>query len=258
MAFLEVSTTVPCVLNCEYCPQQILRSNYKFVEKNLSLEDFKISIDKLPNNSTISFSGFSDPFQNMNLEDMILYAYEKGHKIMLLTALQKATIERIEKIKDVIFEHCSIHLPDSFGKTPIKITDEYKNLLSYLIKNPPKGFFLFNHHKGDVHSEIRGIVPHSYILQIHDRADNLDNNEVIKCHKSGNITCGHLFLNDAGLLLPNMDVVLCCMDFGIQNKIGNLKEQTWEEIVNGEQINNIKFNLKNNGDCICRKCYLAI
>jgi hypothetical protein len=78
------------------------------------------------------------------------------------------------KIKDIEYAHFSIHLPDDMGKTKLAITPEYIELLKYVVANPPKGVFLFNHHIGNVHPDIRDIVEFSHVLTINDRAGKLN------------------------------------------------------------------------------------
>lgn len=258
--FLEVSTCGSCVLNCKYCPQSLIKEKYKG-DKFLSFDNFKLALSKLPNNSTICFAGFSEPCVNPSIIDMIKYSFSRGHSVMLLTTLIGLTIESYNEIKDFTYDHFSIHLPDNKLKTNINITNDYLDLLTHIINNPPNGTFLCNHHYGDLHESIKHIIPYSYLLDIHDRSGNLeyDDTNVHHCYKSGSIKCGHRFLNgNSGLLLPNGDIELCCNSWSLNNTLGNIFNQSWEEIMNSETYKNICFNNVNNIDSICRKCEIAI
>ena len=55
------------------------------------------------------------------------------------------------------------------------------------------------------------------------------------------------------MLMPNGDVLLCCMDYGMRAPIGNLLMQTWEELDRGTIA---RLNL-NDGQTICRNCHGA-
>ena len=77
-----------------------------------------------------------------------------------------------------------------------------------------------------------------------DRAGNLSREKLLKPdlmplqhrwnrieHTDGPRTCGcveHLYHN---VLLPNGDVSLCCMDYGLDHVIGNLNTQSYEQVI---------------------------
>lgn len=276
-AFLEITTWAGACPNwCEYCPQEVFTERYdgKHNWLSLSLEDFKTAVNKLPEGSTIAFSGFSEPATNMELADMILYAAETGHKVMLLTTLVGMTMQDYERICQVEFEHFSVHLPDGMRASCINITDGYLNLLDYVSKAPPRGTFLFNHHGGDIHPDLRGIVRFSYLLDMNDRAASLEGTDAITAYHSGPIRCSHRFIDNypggAGLFLPNGDVYLCCQDFGLKHRLGNLLDQSWAEIMESEEMKRVRRNLpaskiaSEDGsmdysqDIICRRCSMAV
>jgi len=230
-AHLEISTSIPCILNCRYCPQDELKINYKSKIKKLSLSNFILAIDKLPENSKVTFSAFNEPFQNPEAVDMILYAHSKGHEISVNSTLMGLNIEKYEQIRTLGMVNFGVHLPDNSGKTVVNITYEYKELLKYIICNPPP-YMKFNHHAADIHSEIKEIVPVSYRLLIHNRCGLLQEGQADYHPKMKR--CGHefLFTNDrgGGVLLPNGDCVTCCHAFNLAGYLGNLFTQTWEEI----------------------------
>jgi hypothetical protein len=61
-------------------------------------------------------------------------------------------------------------------------------------------------------------------------------------------------LNDCGLL-PNGDLALCCMDFGLKHVIGNLREQTIDEIYKGPIFKKILQSFSDPSvDSLCRVC----
>ena len=60
------------------------------------------------------------------------------------------------------------------------------------------------------------------------------------------------------VMLPNCDVVLCCMDFGLKHNLGNLLTETYDQICTGKPYRAIKANrFKRDGDVICRNCTMA-
>ena len=126
---LEITTHIGCPMNCLDCPQEILRSRYQG-KRDLDLEDFKKIIDKVPTLVRIDFSGMCEPFANKRCAEMILYAYQRGHRLALYTTLQGAKMSDYEALKDVRYEVVTIHLPDRDGRGHFNITDEYLEVLS--------------------------------------------------------------------------------------------------------------------------------
>ena len=128
MPRLEITTHVGCPINCTDCPQKLLQASYTGV-KDLSFEDFKLAVDKLPEGTRVDFSGMCEPFCNPKCTDMILYARDKGFPLALYTTLQGSTKEDYERLKDVEFEVVTIHLPDEEKLSHFKITGKYLELL---------------------------------------------------------------------------------------------------------------------------------
>jgi radical SAM protein with 4Fe4S-binding SPASM domain len=104
-------------------------------------------------------------------------------------------------------------------------------------------------------------VSHSWIG--HDRAGTLPEQQVkeqalqrsprfsvpIKCNKMPNY--------DQHVVLPNGDVVLCCMDYDMKHVIGNLKEKTMDEIRRDEPYKQILAENAQNAfsnNSLCRTC----
>ncbi|HAJ56357.1 MAG TPA: hypothetical protein DCL35_01145 [Candidatus Omnitrophica bacterium] len=57
------------------------------------------------------------------------------------------------------------------------------------------------------------------------------------------------------VLLPNGDVVLCCMDFGMKHVLGNLLVSDYLSLFSGVEFLKVKGNLKQDyGDILCNRC----
>lgn len=124
-----------------------------------------MAIDKLPPKSQIVFADFCEPAVNQEMCDMIIHAYEKGHKIGLLTTLIGLNLEQYIRISEIPFYVFVIHLPDDQGKTRLNMTPEYLELLKYIVKNhKPKGLFVYIHHAGNLHKNIMNIITTKYKL----------------------------------------------------------------------------------------------
>lgn len=263
-ALFEINAVVGCCVACKYCPQQVLLKAYHG-DRFLTFENFKHCLKKLPLNMVIGFSGFSEPFQNPEMVDMIRYAHAQGRKIMLCTTLVGLTMEKFDQIKDIPFYNVTIHVPDKDGNAIIPMTDEYFSVLDAvlnwkIVRDGHETTVVDKANcQGEVHPEIKRFVRGRVLIypELADRAGNLHAEGL---HSIGTID-GPIYCNyspdlNNNLLMPNGDVVLCCMDFGLKHVLGNLFTQSFEEIRNSEELRKIKEeNIRQGGaDVLCRHC----
>lgn len=251
MAFVEIMTSKYCPSKCEYCARDVFLQAYGDRQENMTLEDFNIVLDKIPSGSIISFAGFGEPLSNPSCIEMILAAHSRGFQMHFLTTCVGMTIEKYERIKRIPFLSFSIHIPDENGKTSFPITEHYKETLRYIMRNSCSGL-LYNHHSGSVHPDLREVVPTSILLPIHDRAGNVKTkDDIIRVNKITISRCQHVFLHTyldgAGIILPNLEVTMCCMDMSLDNIIGDLRTESWEEI-----------HKRSTPRDICKKCTFGV
>ena len=259
-SFVEFSLVSYCVNECRFCPQDLLKKNYTG-RKQMTLETFKTAIDKLPK-STISIAGFSEPFVNQSCTDMIEYATGKGHTVIVYTTLVGMTIEQYERLKkNYSVRSLIIHLPDKEGNTKIKITEQYKELLRHIRMYPAGAWCSVDYsvHGSAVHSDLIDIINLRPTYRIHDRCGTLktDDKTVHKVHwEGGAIVCTNGFGADqSGVILPNGDVVFCCMDFSLKYKLGNIFDSSWEELMASDiRKRIIDDRMTGEQDEICRHC----
>ena len=245
---LEITTHIGCPMNCDDCPQALLRSKYNG-RKTLSLRDYKKAIDKVPQNVRIDFSGMCEPFANKDCAEMILYAYEKGHPLALYTTLQGATESDWEKLKDVKYEVVTIHLPDKEKRSTFRITPEYLDLLSKWECNN------YSCH-GTVDEAVKPYVRplKNLITFMHDRAGNVEGRPHRDLDASRAMFCITSMRSlHHNVLLPDGTVLMCCMDYGMTAVFGNLFKQTYEEVIRSEKANEMRKKM-DGGESICRHC----
>ena len=130
---LEITTRIGCKMNCVYCPQKLLTTNYfkvnPFRRAVLSLEDFKKCLEKIPVGTRIDFSGMAEPWLNEQCTDMVCYAADKGFPTAIYTTLAGMSLKDFERIKDLDFDEFVLHIPDDKSNANIQITEEYLSLL---------------------------------------------------------------------------------------------------------------------------------
>jgi MoaA/NifB/PqqE/SkfB family radical SAM enzyme len=204
----------------------------------LTLEDFKKAVSKVPKKVAIHFSGFSEPFLNPQCLEMIEYAYSKGHKIVLFSTLVGLKPENVKRLKKCNPE-VILHLPDKLGNAKIPVTENYKKTLDAVLKNlNVNGYYVMDEN-----------------FLSNERAGQC--NDSPKRHVRGWFFCEKLLAGQF-VMLPNCDVVLCCMDYGLKHPLGNLLKQSWNEIINSEEYQKVRANrYKLDGKVLCRSCVWA-
>jgi hypothetical protein len=246
---MEFTTVIPpkgCVVDCVFCPQQTLLQVYEGV-KTLTLDNFKRIVDKIPQEVRITFAGFTEPWLNKSCTDMLLYAHETGHPVSAFTTVVGMDKTDVERIKDIPFAGApnggfTIHLPDQERKAKHPITKKYIETIEYLaeVKDQIKNFQIMS--MGTVHDDVKHAFPSAPQYDMWSRAGNLIGEAALKPevalytfksidHGNKAMTCGCDERMYHNVCLPNGDIALCCMDYGLEHIIGNIFESSYEEVI---------------------------
>lgn len=247
---LEVTVQIPCNNNCSFCPQKKLIDSYTGGEKKITNNRFADIISTVPKNVRIDFSGFCEPFLHEDVPLMMSHAYHKGFKIVLYTTLCGFTQSDSKAISHLKFDLVMIHVPDLEYYTN---GGSFKWKLEEFLKTGIEPQYMA---MGPVSEEITdatgGLIQIPPMLS---RGSNNDNMPKVPL-KRGKIKCtiaGKDF--DHNVILPNGDVHLCCMDYGLGYKIGNLLTQTYDQIMHGDKLKAIKAAAETEDDhVLCRRC----
>jgi hypothetical protein len=166
----------------------------------------------------------------------------------------------------------TVHIPDEQGNAKFLITDEYKEVLSYALHNCAVTGLSCH---GAVHHAVREIACGSGLpcrTAMHDRAGYIVDAQAKPSPKvGGRLICAYDYdydpsmVNDfqrlspvAPSVRPDGRVVPCCMDFGMKHVLGNLLEQSWDEIRRNEAFINFMRGFDEEGDTLCRSCSSAV
>ena len=240
LPLLAITTVKNCSVNCyPYCPQLKFREVYGDRGNILSYADFETALSHTPKEVTIGFEGFAEPFLNSRCMDMIELTKKEGHRIMLFSTFVGAKPDDIKRLRDVNLDWFCLHLPDDQGIAQIPLTDTYKETLAQAFRtlriddySRMTSTFISNQRAGNC----EGAPPH---------------------HVRGPFYCTKL-VKPEPLMLPNCDLVLCCMDWTMRHVLGNLKKQTFDEITHSEIYKEIASNRwKMDGTTLCRSCRFA-
>ncbi len=238
MRTLEVTTDIGCRVRCGYCPQDKLinayTKKYPKDDKSLTLLKFLACLKNIPKDVRIDFAGFSEPFCNDSTIKMIRYVDAIGHKVGIYTTLFNFPIDRINCIENIKFDRFVIHLKKHFKLTEHK--DQFKKNLKALVDS-----------EIDLSYVAIDEVPKDYLkiidkginkVELISRAGNLK--EVSENKESGECLKGKEFSKN--VLLPNGKVYLCCMDYGLKHRLGDLTKTNYNDLI---RLPDYK---------LCRKC----
>ncbi len=265
---------------CRFCPQDRLAKSYpKGEPRDLSLSDFLTVLEKLPPYVRVDFSGMAEPWLNPDATAMAILAFERRRTVAIYTTLQgmapdDATL-LIERFGSRITPEAPwvIHLPDGDGNmTGWKSTETYRETLRRFLAferlRMPEGLnFMTMSADGTVAPALRDLViatlpPFRGI----SRAENLDRDAfrpgalLAAVRQEHALLCASTPFFDHNVLLPNGDVLLCCMDYGRQHVVGNLLRQSYEAIHSGVALGGIRMQAMTPTDdaLLCRRCHNAV
>ena len=208
--YLEVTTVVPCPVGClKYCPQEVIAARYKG-ERLLSVETFEKCLRNCPKDVPIYFAGYSEPFCNPEFMSLLNLAESHGHPIALFTTLVGASTKDVEQLCEKKFVAFCLHLPDG-----------------EVFKMPQN-----SEYKDNVFKTITSISNLNFSI-MNDCFVTNRREEVSRGQKPKPRSFGYcLKIEDPmPVMVPNGDLYLCCMDHGLEAKIGNLLTEKLEDAI---------------------------
>jgi hypothetical protein len=267
---MELTTMIGCPLMCTFCPQENLRDSYGDNEKYMQPRDLVAVLSKLPKDTRIDFSGMSEPWANPHCTEMLETVLFMGFNIAIYSTLYGMTDP--ERVRKVLEDHPNqvdvimLHLPDANGNMKgWKNSEEWQHAAAVMSHtNVPCGVGAMTmDSSGLVHPELQSMIGRLPGWQGHTRADSLNTEQVagqaisITPMNIFSLTCRSTPFYDRNVLLPNGDVVLCCMDYNLKHIIGNLLTQTYDEIFKGKpflDVIEINEEPKFSKCSICKSC----
>ncbi|MSP02289.1 MAG: hypothetical protein EXR07_14745 [Acetobacteraceae bacterium] len=153
-------------------------------------------------------------------------------------------------------------------------SEDYVRALSHFIAlrqdGPPLGLmFLTMSRDGTVAEALRFLLPDQLdpfvgISRVEnlDRADFSPGRLLAPVWHREAVLCGSTPFFDHNTMLPNGDVVLCCMDYSRRHVLGNLLAQDYADLFTGREMGRIRVRAMgaagDDGELICRKCHNAV
>jgi hypothetical protein len=260
MPAIEFTTNIPCKNMCPYCPQTQLLKKYGRQDQYMTFNTFKTCLSKIPKDTEIHFSGFSECFLNPECVNFIKYVADNNYtRIILYTTLMGLQYDQVDEIKDIQFETIGLHFPDNIGLMKCIVTDEYIEVVKKFLESFPQCQSRVCY--GPLHHKLVPVLYNYHNGYLHSRANNLPNLPQNQ-RKSGKIGCGATggkIPLDRLELLPNGNIVLCCMDYDLKHILGNLLNNSWEDLFKSKEYQLIIEGLDNDSlDILCRTCQEAV
>lgn len=266
---IEITTRIGCKVNCRFCPQSTLIQNYFKNDADrasvMSLDTFSECLNKTPKDCMIKFCGMSEPFLNPECLEMIKLAVSSGRTVDLYTTLVGVDVSIVEQLCEIPFGFVVLHLADKYGYANIPLTEEYYIMVDMLInmkRKDGRSFVNMCNAQAEPDEKILELCEGKYdmLTTMFDRAGNLNDPQLFKKEcLSGAISCSLCGPKlDHNTLLPDGTLLLCCQDYSMKHVIGNLLENSYEEIINGNEIARVKHDMSvDGGDILCRHCSCA-
>lgn len=261
-AALEITTNIGCKNACVYCAQDKSIAAYRKRSDvmMMSYDTFKTCLDKIPPDVIINFSGRSECWLNPDCTRMLLYAQEKEYGINVLTTLVGFNPADTYLIETIPFVRFLIHLPSNEGYENITVDEKYLKTLNIVSNSTIKVEYMVV--AGNVHNKVKLLLGNKMVSGLKEgkafsEASTLAGNAMVKVRpvvkKLGIIDC--IWKLKLNALLPNGDISLCCVDFGLKHILGNLIVSDYETIFRSEEFLRVKQGLQDPSlDTLCRYC----
>jgi hypothetical protein len=257
MNVIEVTTRIGCPVACRYCPQAELRDAYRRRggPDMLSPDRFRACLERIPAGVAIHFSGMGEPWSNPDCTAMVLDARARGFAVMVSTTLAGMTPEDAARLQGVPIAELNIHLPsDGSGGETIRVDQDYLDLLSRLLSGPLNVRLRYLGERP--HPRVSALLAERDLqhVSMHTRAGNRPLEDVpAPGRRRGRLGCQRGFRQ--GVLLPNGEVALCCMDYGLRHVLGSLLHTGYEELFAGAAFAEIRAGRRDESrDILCRSC----
>lgn len=212
----------PCSLRClKYCPQDILAAKYKG-EHSMLHKVFMQCLVNLPENTDLHFGGFGEPSLNHSFPDFVMIARELVKKITVYSTLSGLTLNSMKEMA-LHIDELIIHVPDG-EVLKMPVNPDYEAVFFYAVTNIKNvGFSIMN------------------------KRFMTNNRENIARGKPGKRRFGKCIQGIQPIIMPNGEAYLCCMDFCLTHKVGNLALEPYSLIVE---------RIKAGGWSLCSTCTL--
>lgn len=273
---IYIEITNYCNMNCKFCPKTNRRLQY------MEIQDFKSIIEKIKGyTNTVYLHVKGEPLLHENLKEILEIARENNLDVVITTngTMLKEKQEILKKAKSIRQINISVH---SFEQN-IKKQDNYLDKVLNAVKNITAendmyiSYRFWNMQNQEITKNEEQIqqICESYDIESYEE---LKTNNYLKLKEKHYINIDNVFewpnlnnkeyseygscygLIDQLAILVDGTVVPCCLDQdGIIN-LGNILEESLEDILNKDKTKDIIKGFKENklNHELCKKCTFRI
>jgi len=219
----------------------------------MSMDTFKKCLDKVPSYVEVHFSGMCEPWLNPDCSQMVAYACAKGYPVAIFTTLVGMKPEDIDQLDSLVLKSFAVHLPSEQGCEKIAVDETYMQVMKKLLASHIPA--AYHCHSQSLHPALKELLADrvSYASLV-TRAGNIEiPHEAKPVKKKGHIRCQRNLRHN--ILLPNGDVILCCMDWAMKHVLGNLLMVDYAALFRSQEFKRLKQGLRDDSlDILCRYC----
>jgi radical SAM protein with 4Fe4S-binding SPASM domain len=249
---LEFTLTAACALGCRYCPQGAYARAYRAKPgpRSTTLENYERMLANVADTTkNIDFSGYTEPLHNPYWLDLFRYTLDHGYAVTLFSTLAGASHNDLNSLSELAISRIYVHLLDHAAQ---------RDKLEFFIErcqehNRDFAFIYFNEDGRKLAAAFQDQV-NCEQWTAHSRAGLL---EINRQYVPGLIRCCEQ-REFCSVVLPNGDVHICCMDFALQHRIGNLLESPLSEIHHSDAARAFRATMASTRDGICNHCIYAV
>ena len=255
---IYIEITNGCNLNCEFCIGN--KREIKF----MSFSEFKLVLSKIESYTKyLYFHILGEPLLHPDIVKFIEYANQKGFYINITT--NGYLIDRLKDIKSIRQLNISIH---SFNSRYGVSYSEYLNNIFNVVDNMKNTYISYRFWLDGYTDYLEPILKHYGISSIPENIDGFRLSEGVylsKFHQFIWPDLNNFYYSEVGKcyglidhigILSNGNVVPCCLDSNGTVCLGNIFNDSLDNILSSERVNNIITGFKNNHKCeeFCRHC----
>lgn len=197
----------------------------------------------------IDFSGYTEPLHNPCWFDIFRHTLDQGYTVTLFSTLAGASRDDLDRLSELAINRIYVHLLDHIAQ-PEKLAFFIKRCREH---NRDVLFIYFDEDGHKLAAAFQDQVSCER-WTAHSRAGLV---EVGRRYLPGAISCCEQ-REFCSVVLPNGDVHVCCMDFALQYRIGNLLESTLSNIHYSDAARAFRATMTSTRDGICNHCIYAV
>ncbi|HEY1365849.1 MAG TPA: radical SAM/SPASM domain-containing protein [Gaiellaceae bacterium] len=276
---LNVTTTSGCRGRCVYCPQDRYWGAMADRPRFLTAAELRALVPQLEGTrfATMSFGGFSEPFDNPEIVELLSLAHELEfvEKLVVYSNGEAMTPATMRSLAHVDFETVDVSChgfdPETYRRTRSFIDPAAvrENVL-YLLENRANirnltisvsGPFGSDESLAELDDLCAAAGATLFRRDLHSRAGLLRIGNGNGKPKSGAFRCAK-FDFEKPVLVPGGDLSLCCQDFALRYVLGNLHERPFAELMASSPLRThvleVAAGRRDDPDLACYSCVFCV